>query len=147
MVIDSRAANGRATALGSRPVSGHSTTIALPSAEFAGVARLVVAGVATRLDVGFEAVDDLQLAVEMALRAVFGAGGQATIGVESDEGALYVTIGSAGAGALERRLREHGAEESIDLRTVLGRLVDGVALRTEPSVAIELRVDLPSRAG
>ena len=44
-----------------------------------GVARLVTAGVGSRLDLPFETVDDLQLAVELVVAAAFAQGQQTTV--------------------------------------------------------------------
>lgn len=145
MVVDPPGiAGGRVVALPSRPLSEPPVTIALPSGDYIGVARLVTSGVATRLDLPFEDIDDLQLAVETVLRAVFSSGGEAALDIEADS-VLTVAIGPAGAGTLDRRLHEHDASESIDVRGIVERLVDGVSTRMEPFPAIVLRVDLPGR--
>jgi hypothetical protein len=120
-------------------------TITLPGERYVGVARLVVAGVATRLDLSFEDVDDLQLALESVLRVVFDTAQRATVSVTLDAEALALAIGPAGRELLERPLGDDAPREPIDLRTVLAQLVDRVSTRVEPSPAIELRVDVPSR--
>jgi hypothetical protein len=116
-------------------------TIAIPTDEYVGVARLVAAGVASRFDLDYAHVDDLQLATETLVRMVLGSGSTpATVTVETDEEALYVVVGPASPEVLQRRLRDAG-----ELRMVLERLVDGVAERTVPDRSIALRVDLPAR--
>src|SRR5262245_48479101 len=111
-------------------------TITLPGDRYVGVARLVVAGVAARLDLRFEEVDDLQLALESVLRIVFDSSKQATVSVAVDDEALAVSIGPAGRELLEQPLVDDAPRESIDLRTVLAQLVDRVTTRAEPSPAI-----------
>jgi anti-sigma regulatory factor (Ser/Thr protein kinase) len=118
-------------------------TISLADGDYVGVARLVAAGVASRLDLGYETVDDLQLATQMLVRAVLASGKRATVRFESDESALYIVVGPATDGVLQRRLRD--ASEPLELRAVLTRLVDGVAVRDEPEPAVVLRVDLSRR--
>ncbi len=116
-------------------------TIAIPTDEYVGVARLVAAGVASRLDLDFAHVDDLQLATETLVRVILGSGSTpAKVSVETDEAALYVVVGPSSPDVLQRRLRDAG-----ELRTVLERLVDGVVERTVPDRSIVLRVDLPAR--
>jgi hypothetical protein len=123
-----------------------SVTVALPAGDYVGVARLVAAGVATRLDLAYEAVDDLQMAIETVLRSAFDAEDDATIGLVSDGGSLSVSIGPVGPGMLQRRLHEHDVPEGITLEKVLGHLVDSVTMAREPLSSIVLRVDLSARA-
>ena len=136
-------AGARAAALASRPLSETLATVELPSEEYVGVARLVTSGVASRFELGYEDVDDLQLATETLLRVVFGSGGAVTVSIENDDAALYVVVGPAAPNLLRRRLLDD--YESLELRAVLEQLVDGVAERADPDRAIELRVDLPTR--
>ena len=52
------------------PPSTNAVSIDLPVDGFVNVARLVTAGVGSQLEFGYEAIDDLQLAIELALRSV-----------------------------------------------------------------------------
>ena len=66
-----------------------------------GVARLVTAGVGARLDLPFEAVDDLQLAVELVLAAAFAEEGRhATIGFANDGASLTISVSPLDDGVL-----------------------------------------------
>jgi hypothetical protein len=121
-------------------VSEPPVRIALPSPRYVGVARLVAAGVATRLELPYDEVDDLQLALEMALDAVFAEGTQATVTIDT-EPALLVTVGPVAPEVLDRRLHDADSLERLNLRSVLDRLVDEVAMRTDPFPSIVLRVD------
>ena len=143
MANERATAGARVAALASRPLSETLATVELPSEEYVGVARLVTSGVASRFGLGYEDVDDLQLATETLLRVVFGSGGAVTVAIESDDSALYVVVGPAAPNLLRRRLLD--GYESLELRAVLEQLVDGVAERADPDRAIELRVDLPTR--
>jgi hypothetical protein len=141
MPIERTAARAPAAALASRPLSETLASIAIPAEEYIGVVRLVASGVASRLDLGFDHVDDLQLATETVIRAIFASGGsRATVTVETDDAALTIVVGPAPPDLLQRRLRDAG-----EIRTVLERLVDGVVERTVPDRSIALRVDLPPR--
>jgi hypothetical protein len=93
-----------------------------------GVATLVLGGVGSRLDLSYERVDDLQLAVLSLLEA--GAGPEVTVEVVAEEDAILVSVGplehgSAANGALTRVLiplvdavtpSPRGAEEWVTLR-------------------------------
>jgi hypothetical protein len=143
MANERATAGARTAALASRPLSETLATVELPSDEYVGVARLVTSGVASRFELGYEDVDDLQLATETLLRVVFGSGGAVTLAIESDKSALYVVVSPADPNLLGRRLLD--GYEPLELRAVLEQLVDGVAERADPDRAIELRVDLPTR--
>ena len=143
MASERGSAVARTAALASRPLSERLATVELPSDEYVGVARLVTSGVASRLELGYEDVDDLQLATETLLRVVFGSGRAVTVAIESDDSALYVVVGPAPPDLLRRKLLD--GYGSLELRAVLEQLVDGVAERADPDRAIELRVDLPTR--
>jgi hypothetical protein len=116
---------------GPGPVSGHATdsvALTLPVDGFENVARLVAAGLASRLAFGFETVDDLQLALELVLRSLPGRGGCATVSFVVDEGFLSIDVDPVDGLTLEQPLRAlDGA--GIDLGSSLERLVDGVELR------------------
>ncbi len=143
MAIDRATAGIRSAALASRPLSERLATVELPSGDYVGVARLVTSGVASRLELGYEDVDDLQLATETLLRVAFASGGVITVAIESDDSALYVVVGPAAPGLLRRRLLD--GSQPLELHAVLEQLVDGVTERADPERAIELRVDLPKR--
>jgi hypothetical protein len=115
----------------------NSASIDLPSDSFANVARLVAGGFVSQLGFGFEEVDDLQLAIELALSSIPVSGVRVKVSLVSGERGLAVTIGPFDAGALEARL---GAEVSdgLDLRSVLGRLVDSVDVTEQPPAYLVL---------
>jgi hypothetical protein len=122
-------------------VSEPPVRIALPSPKYVGVARLVAAGVATRLELPYDEVDDLQLALEMTLDAVFAGSTQATVTIDT-EPALLFAVGPVSPDVLDRRLNEANSLERLNLRSVLDRLVDEVSTRTDPFPSIVLRVDV-----
>jgi hypothetical protein len=147
MSAEPTAVNGRAPGLPSRGVTAPtSVSIALPAGDYVGVARLVAAGIATRLALRYEAVDDLQLAIEAVLRSAFGPDDHATIAIASDDRSLSVAIGPVAPGALEWRLHEHDDPGGIELGKLLVRLVDSVTVQLEPLASIVLGVDLAAGA-
>lgn len=83
--------------------------------RYRGVATLVLGGIGTRLDLPYDRMDELQLAVLSALDA--GKGADVTLRVDSDDHDVRVSIGPLADGS--------GADAA--LTTVLARLVDSVA--------------------
>ena len=88
------------------------------SPSFRGVASLVLGGVGTRLDLPFERVDDLQLAVLSMLDA--STGDEASVEIRADGGGVAVSVGP---------LRT-GVEDDDGLALVLTRLTDGMDAST-----------------
>ncbi len=90
-------------------------TLTIPADEASrGVATLVLGGVGSRLDVPYERLDDLQLAVLSVLGA--GAGDEVTVELVADGDAFLVSVGPLVAGS-----GTNGA-----LARVLDPLVDAV---------------------
>jgi hypothetical protein len=73
-------------------------TLTLPTdAGLRGVATLVLGGIGSRLDLRYEQVDDLQLAVLSVLDA--GGEDEVTLEVDVDGEALLVSVGPLSAGS------------------------------------------------
>jgi hypothetical protein len=90
-------------------------TLTIPTATaYRGVATLVLGGVGSRLDLPFERMDDLQLAVLSLLDATRSS--QATIDIAAQDSRIGVSVGP---------LRD-GADADDGLTLVLRRLADGV---------------------
>jgi hypothetical protein len=108
-------------------------TLTIPADEPSrGVATLVIGGVGSRLDLPYERVDDLQLAVLSVLGASDGS--QVTVEVVADDDAVLVSVGPLAA----------GSATNGSLTRVLGPLVDSVT--PSPRGAEEwltLRLDRP----
>lgn len=81
---------------------------------FRGVPSLVLSGLGSRLDLPFERMDDLQLAVLSMLDA--SSGNDASVEIEARDDRVAVSVGPLRA--------EADADEGLDL--VLRRLTDGV---------------------
>jgi len=84
-------------------------------AAYRGVATLVLGGVGTRLDLPYERMDELQLAVLSVLDAIDG--GHATVELEMADGVVDVSIGPL----------TQGTGDDPALARVVDRLVDGRA--------------------
>ncbi len=80
---------------------------------YRAVATLVLGGVGTRLDLPYERMDELQLAVLSVLEAVDGA--QATVEMQITDGVVDVSIGPLA----------DGSGDDAALARVVDRLVDG----------------------
>lgn len=115
----------------------NAVAVTLPVEGFVNVARLVAGGFGSQLEFGFEAIDDLQLAIELALRSVPARDGRATVTLTSDEKGLTVTVTGSGSRALDRPLADGG--DGLDLRSCLRRLVDSVEVVEGAAPAVVLR--------
>jgi hypothetical protein len=89
---------------------------------FENVAQLVLAGVAARLDLTYEVVDDLGTALA-ALLERRGEEGDLTVELELGGDVMTTTIGPFGSEKLRAEL-EH-RDGGVDLRRVLETVVDG----------------------
>jgi hypothetical protein len=120
-------------------------TIVMPREGYEKVARLVAAGVVSRLGFGYETVDDVQLAVELVLHAVTREDDAVMLRLASEGGELTIEIGGVGALSLEQPLHPlDGA--GVELGASLARLVDHVELRRDPEPSVVLSKTLPSPA-
>jgi hypothetical protein len=89
--------------------------LTIPTASvYRGVASLVLGGVGSRLDLPYERMDDLQLAVLSMLDASNGE--DASVEIRAEDGHVAVSVGP---------LRD-GAEDDAGLTLVLMRLTDGI---------------------
>jgi hypothetical protein len=97
--------------------------LTMPADErFRSVATLVVGGIGSRLDLPYERMDDLQLAVLSALDASDDA--SVTLEVDAGEGGLRLALGPV----------RRGSGEDDGLVRVLSRLVDDVAHESRDGV-------------
>jgi anti-sigma regulatory factor (Ser/Thr protein kinase) len=97
-----------------------------------GVARLVVGGLAARLDVSYEQLEDLQLALASVLdedRYVRNA--QVNVELEILEGALSMLVGPVDGRRLRADLDDESGER-IGLGRLLGTLVEDVSVEGRP---------------
>jgi len=115
----------------------NTVSLSLPVDGYVNVARLVTAGFGAQLEFGFEAIDDLQLAIELALRSVPARDGDATVTLTRDERGLSVTVTGSEGKPLDPRFPDGG--EGLDLLTCLGRLVDEVDVVPGAAPAVVLR--------
>ena len=107
---------------------------------FQGVVRLVVGGIAEQANFGFEAMDDLQLAIERLL-AETGSDGRVKISFELGDGAVRTRIGPLREGSLAAALQESdGDAGTLSLARILSAVVDsfGVEPATDDQIVVRL---------
>lgn len=107
---------------------------------FQGVVRLVVGGIAEQANFGFEAMDDLQLAIERLL-AETESDGRVKIAFELSDGAVRTRIGPLREGSLTAALQEsNGDTTTLSLARVLSAVVDsfGVEPATDGQIVVRL---------
>ena len=107
---------------------------------FGPVVRLVVGGIAERANFGFEAMDDLQLAIERLL-AEAGSDGRVTITFDLAPGRIRVRIGPLHETGLADALQESDVTPgSLTLSRILDTVVDsfGVDDATDGEIVVRL---------
>jgi anti-sigma regulatory factor (Ser/Thr protein kinase) len=93
-----------------------------------GVALLVVGGLAARLDLSYESLEDLQLALENVLENDgYATEPQVTVELEVEDGSLAMTVGPLDGDAVKAALEEDG-DDRISLGRLLATLVEDVQL-------------------
>ena len=100
-------------------------TLQLPrDRDFRPVAHLVIGGLATRLELTYDVLDDIETALDELLeRRELDT--DVTLSLRLDDGALVTTVGPF-AGHVAEELRDTG--EGLGLRRVLDTVVDDVQL-------------------
>jgi hypothetical protein len=104
-------------------VSGDEIRLTLPADEaFHGVAHLVLGGLAARLDLTYEDLQDLELAVDALLERSNG-GRDVTLVVHVGDGTVRTVVGPFSSLRAELEA-EHG--DALDLKRILRAVCDGV---------------------
>ena len=110
-------------------LSADAITLSLPHAKpYHGVARLVVGGLAARLDLSYEHLEDLQLALESVLeRDGYVRGDRVTVRLLVGAEAVVLEVGPLDPTELRADL-ERTPDDGISLSRLLATLVDEVSL-------------------
>lgn len=109
--------------------------------DWAPVVRLVLGGIGNRLDLGFDELDDVQLAVERLL-AEAGAEEAVRISIELRDGGLRAQVGPLSEDAIADALR--GPEPrpgELTLRRVLQTVVDSFGVDVVGEDGLYVRLD------
>ena len=105
-------------------MSGDEISLTLPADDaFDRVAHLVLGGLAARLDLTFENLEDLGLALDALLERRPAA--DVTVRLRLLDGELQATVGPLAAVRAEL---EHGGIESLTLSRILGAVCDSVEI-------------------
>jgi hypothetical protein len=110
-------------------MKGDQITLTIPREHpFHEVAHLVLGGVAARLDLTFESIDDLETALDAVLERA-AQNGHITIKLRIEGEAILAAVGPLTDGVRAELAREPG--EGVDLRRILDTVVDGYELDAE----------------
>ena len=104
-------------------------SLSIPHSEpFHGVARLVVGGLAARLDLSYEDLEDLQLALVSVLeRDGYAAGPEVTVRLVVGEDTVGIAIGPLDTAELSADL-EGQPDDGVPMRRLLETLVHKISL-------------------
>ncbi len=106
-------------------MTGDEITLTLPrERDFHRIAHLVLGGLAARLDLTFETLEDLQLALA-GLLAEPDAAGEVTVRLRVEEATLRASVGPFSPVGLRRRLEQEQKDE-LGLRRLLETVSDDV---------------------
>jgi len=106
-------------------LSGDEIQLTLPADEaFYRVAHLVLGGLAVRLNLTFESLEDLELALDALLERTRTDDG-ITLRVHVLDGELRTVVGPF---ASVRAELEHGSHDGLDLSRILGAVCDSVEI-------------------
>ena len=110
-------------------MSADSITLSIPHEKpFHGVARLVVGGLAARLDLSYEHLEDLQLALASVLeRDGYISGREVRVRLDVGPDSIGMLIGPLDPNELRADLEREG-EEGVSLSRLLDALVDEMAI-------------------
>jgi hypothetical protein len=98
------------------------------------VVRMVLGGVAARVDLSLDEIDDLYVAVEELLRAASSCGEEPRheLVVEVGDDGLSVSAGPFRSDGLRARLTGQTPEPGLDLRTLMDGVVESVQVCAAP---------------
>jgi hypothetical protein len=109
-------------------MTGDEITLTIPrEASFHEVAHLVLGGVAARLNLTFESLDDLETALDAVLERA-AEDGEVTVKLRLTEDGIVACVGPFSSDGLRDELARDAGEGVVSLRRVLDTVVDGYAL-------------------
>jgi hypothetical protein len=125
--------------------SAERITLTIPGEpRFIGIARLFVGGLAARLDLGYETMDDLQLALEsVLLKAELGQA--VTLEAQVEGEGVSILVGPLVRDPLQPDVRQ---PDAIELERLLAALVAGSESTTrDDGCWLRLEVRIPAGSG
>ena len=110
------------------------------SGDFQAVIRLIIGGIAERVDFAFEEIDDLQLAVERLL-AEAGQVGSVSLTFEIVEDGIRARVGPLSTSAIADALADGDAPPGVlTLRRILQTVVDSFGVETADDGRVVVRL-------
>jgi hypothetical protein len=104
-------------------MTGDEIILTIPGEQpFREVAHLVLGGVAARLHLTFEGLDDLEIALDAVLERS-PANGEVTVRLRIDDGSIRAAVGPLAVDRLRAEL-ESDPGEGVTLRRILDTVVD-----------------------
>jgi hypothetical protein len=120
-------------------MTGDEIILTIPGERpFREVAHLVLGGLAARLDLTFEGIDDLETALDAVLERS-SSDGDVTVRLRLEDGSLHASVGPLAVDALRDEL-ESDPGEAVTLRRILDTVVDGYELHPEGWLEVRKRV-------
>jgi anti-sigma regulatory factor (Ser/Thr protein kinase) len=111
------------------------------SGDFQAVVRLIVGGIAERVDFAFEEIDDLQLAVERLL-AEAGTSGTVCLSFEVADDRIRTRVGPLSEAKVAEALRDGDVPPGrLTLRRILETVVDSFGVDRAAEGGIVVRLD------
>ena len=112
------------------------------SGDFQAVVRLIIGGIAERVDFAFEEIDDLQLAVERLL-AEAGQVGSVQLSFEVGQTSIRTRVGPLSETAVADALRDGDSAPTgqLTLRRILQTVVDSFGVEDAGDGAIVVRLE------
>jgi hypothetical protein len=111
-------------------MTGDEITLTIPREQpFHEVAHLVLGGVAARLNLTFESIDDLETALDAVLERA-AEDGDVTVKLRLADGAIVTRVGPFAVDRLQTEL-ERDPSDDVTLRRILDTVVDGYELDPE----------------
>jgi hypothetical protein len=105
-------------------MTGDQITLTIPrEAPFHEVAHLVLGGVAVRLGLTFESLDDLETALDAVLERA-AEEGDVTVQLRLDQASITARVGPFSSDRLRTELQQD-ANDGVGLRRILDTVVDG----------------------
>jgi hypothetical protein len=109
--------------------------------DFQPVIRLIIGGIAERVDFGFEEIDDLQLAVERLL-AEAGAQRSVHLSFEVGDGRIRARVGPLQERAIAEALHDgEAAPGALTLKRILDTVVDSFGVEDPDGGDIVVRLE------
>jgi 2-keto-3-deoxy-6-phosphogluconate aldolase len=111
------------------------------SGDFQAVVRLIIGGIAERVDFAFEEIDDLQLAVERLL-AEAGTVGSVQLSFEVGSNGIRTRVGPLSEHKVAEALRDgETSPGELTLRRILQTVVDSFGVDEADDGAIVVRLE------